>query len=134
MSDVTGELEVRGVAVHQTATSPAMPAVTTGRFAVRNGGTDEVHVAVASVTVAGEAAEDEVEEYFVYLLPDYVEVPAEGMGVAPGTESCFEVSFAPHALRPHLSHDVAVVVEVLVDGSPHRVGSPWAWTIRTPRR
>lgn len=123
-----------GLEVHQIVTVPADPAVSHGRFAVRNSGTAKRRVAIAAVTVAGEASSITVERFYVYRLPSYDEVDADSIEIPPRDEASFEVSFAAVPLAPGLATDVAVAFDLTADGVTECVVSPWSFTIRTPKR
>jgi hypothetical protein len=125
---------VRGLDVHQVVTEPAGPAVSHGRFAVRNTGSDPRWIAVTAVTVTGEASTVAVERFYLYRLPTYDEVVADAVEIESGADTSFEVSFAAVPLATGLATDVAVSCDVTADGTTVRVISPWSGTIRTPRR
>lgn len=127
-------LEAQGLPVDIHFYRPNSPAITFGNFQLNNNGANAIELSITHVACRVGDVQTAVDDYFLYVLPDYEEQDVDKITLASCSENVFEISFAAIDLSELPFGDVVVAVRLCVDDVEFDVMSPVTITIRTRRR
>ncbi len=127
-----GPISVEGRPVEGVVNAPTMPEVTHGRFGFTNNTDRILKASLVTVEVVTANGRESVDEFHLYVLPDYDELDPGDVQIPPSGRVEVEVSFAGHPASP--AGDPGVVVEVAAGGRIVRERSPVTLIVRTRSR
>ena len=132
MSDFES-LDAKGLKVEKIFYSYQEPTITHGAFKLENGSEEMVSFSISQVRCLAGGDVIPIEEFFLYLLPEYEEQEPSGFELPPNSIQQYEVSFPPVSAAAYLRADVHIEVTLDQDGKTIKVLSPYEIIRRTPK-
>ena len=127
-------LSARGLPVQRSFYSNQEPVVTHGSFELENSGREPMMLSIGRVRLLGGSDIIPIDDFFLYLLPDYEEKDPALIELLSLTTSQYEISFPPISAVPYLIEDIEVEIMLEVAGETVQVRSPYQISRRTPKR
>jgi hypothetical protein len=128
-------LTARGIPVERSFYSNQEPFITHGTIELENSGDSPVSLAVEQVRCLAGNDVTPIEDFFLYLLPDYVEGDPDQIELPANTTSQYEVSFPRLSAVPYLSDEIQIEVTFTTDrGERFQARSPYHISRRTLKR
>lgn len=127
-------LAARGIAVQRSFYSNQEPVITHGIIELRNSGVASATLSIAEVKCLVGTDVITIEDFFLYLLPDYEETEPGHVELPSGATRQYEISFPRLSAVPYLPEDIEIEVTLEFGEDRIRVRSPYRISRRTLKR
>ena len=116
-------IKVVGLPVSKIFYNDQLPSISNGLFQIINNTQKVIHLRDVRAELTASASRMEIENFFIYQMPDYIEIQKLEFSVKAGTMPKFEISF-PTISKVDLINDTTnVVLSVKVNGESYTATS-----------
>lgn len=124
-------LKLKGLKVVKNVYSNHEPSITHGRFEIQNIGAESESLTIYKVNCRANNHLISVPDYYLYLLPDYIEHEKKYIVQAPMAVTRYELSFSPVSAAEYSHKKIKIEVIFSVNGKMATLYCPYVFDFRT---
>lgn len=125
---------IKGMEVQKYYYSDEEPMITHGVFQIQNNTKVSEEIVINKVSCVIGKNIFPISKYFIYKLPDYIEINDRTIKVPPIHSLKVEISFSFFSALSHLNEDIFIEIVIEMKGEKTTIKSPYTLGIRTKKQ